>query len=211
MTDPNMPKGVFTLGLRELAFVPRWTVARTTRKPSVAEHSYYVAQYADGIAELIEWKGDRHRLLQHALWHDVEEMITGDIPGPVKRGIQNEHETLLAGAHEPSADMAYERYVSKMMNAHYGRKNKDLLNTARWEGLSIVKVADILEDLMFAIEQYRFGNRWMDNIRINDRIRLEPAIARLPGMDDDLKLRTVRSVLFNFVDVVAFRDPILPE
>ena len=35
---------------RDMAHVPRWVIARTHRRQSVAEHSYFVALYARQIA-----------------------------------------------------------------------------------------------------------------------------------------------------------------
>lgn len=76
---------MFERELRDLSFVKRWQILRSNRSQSVAEHSYYVAVYADQIATYFKWQGDRTALLRYALWHDAAEVATGDIPGPVKR------------------------------------------------------------------------------------------------------------------------------
>ena len=77
---------------RDLAYIQRWSIMRLHHRQSVAEHCFYVALYATDLAR---WtcgdvlSGDDHqfiaRIARFALWHDVEEAWTGDIPGPAKR------------------------------------------------------------------------------------------------------------------------------
>ena len=57
-------------------------------KENLAEHSYYVSVLADSLAEDFEFrfglKLDRYKVLKYALYHDIEEIFTGDIVSPVK-------------------------------------------------------------------------------------------------------------------------------
>lgn len=70
-----------------LCHVSRWTIVPMTRHDSVAEHSYRVAAIAEFIADRLEphiLKVDRLHLLHLALAHDIEEVLSGDIPTPAK-------------------------------------------------------------------------------------------------------------------------------
>jgi len=65
--------------------VDRWQVVRTDQRQSLAEHSYLVAMFAAkycrniGISYEIE-----NEAIRCALYHDLPEVLTGDIVAPVK-------------------------------------------------------------------------------------------------------------------------------
>lgn len=70
-----------------LSHVPRWAIVPHTRLQSVADHSFRVAIIADEIRRKAKLDHDKVRplnLLWGALVHDIDECVTGDIPGPVK-------------------------------------------------------------------------------------------------------------------------------
>ena len=72
--------------MRTLSYIPRWSIIRTTRTQNVAEHSYYVAVYTKQICDWLDVEPDeKAKLVWMALMHDVDEMITGDIPTPSKK------------------------------------------------------------------------------------------------------------------------------
>ena len=67
-----------------LRFVYRFSTCRTSRRESIAEHSYYTALY---VMFICDWLGDPQLMaeaLPKALMHDMEEARTGDIPRPFK-------------------------------------------------------------------------------------------------------------------------------
>jgi 5'-deoxynucleotidase YfbR-like HD superfamily hydrolase len=68
--------------------VIRYSGTKVLNKENLAEHSYYVSVLADSIAEDIEYKHeiniDRYKVLKYALYHDIEEIFTGDIVTPLK-------------------------------------------------------------------------------------------------------------------------------
>lgn len=68
------------LFLRDAAAVTRYHTQRTLRQQTLAAHQY-------GVAQLIHyvWPECRKELLLAAMFHDLPEYITGDIPSPAKR------------------------------------------------------------------------------------------------------------------------------
>lgn len=191
----------FRLGLREMAFVPRWGIARVTRKPSVAEHSYYVAQYADAIADIVEYEGDRAALLRWALWHDADEIVTGDIPGPIKRALRTEF----------TADLSLSMYVDDLMSKHFGPKGQAITNPSLWDAKAtkIIKMADMLDDCMFLCEQTRGGNTWVE--RVYDQVR-----HRLFRSVIDMRLSSKTEAALREELALALNDalagqPVIPE
>jgi 5'-deoxynucleotidase len=90
-------KLMFERELRDLSFVKRWSIVRTIRSQSVAEHTFFVAMYANDICAALGVDESIHlAVLQKALWHDVDEIFTGDIPGPAKRALCSDRESLTA-------------------------------------------------------------------------------------------------------------------
>lgn len=82
-----------------LSHVPRWSVVTTTRRQSVAEHSFRVAaivQYLLSEPRYIDWDQSYKRQgVIRALIHDAAESKSGDISGPFKRLVKewNKEET----------------------------------------------------------------------------------------------------------------------
>lgn len=90
-----------------MSSVKRWVIIEMSRAQSVAEHSFNVAVIANGLLDKLaldiigqgpstkfddsydEWKEGqlasmRADVLEWALMHDLPEVLTGDIPSPVK-------------------------------------------------------------------------------------------------------------------------------
>lgn len=84
-------------------YIQRWSLMRNTEKENVAEHSFQTAVIAHGLAVIrlayfpeLEPQVDPRDVLAAALFHDVSEVITGDLPTPVKY-------------HDPELKEAYKR------------------------------------------------------------------------------------------------------
>ena len=81
--------------IRNLPFagtVTRWHSVNCHRYPSVAEHSCLVALYAREIASRVYpdlSAEDQVLLYELALMHDLSEIVTGDMPSPIKRQLKN--------------------------------------------------------------------------------------------------------------------------
>ncbi len=72
-------------------YIQRWSLMRNAQAENIAEHSFQTAVIAHGLAvirrvrfpELTPQIDERDVVLK-ALYHDVSEVITGDMPTPVK-------------------------------------------------------------------------------------------------------------------------------
>ncbi len=68
-----------------MAFLPRWSILRRIREQSVAEHTFYVCLYSSQLCDLFSHDlQTREWVHRYALYHDVPELATGDIPHPFK-------------------------------------------------------------------------------------------------------------------------------
>lgn len=113
--------------VRDLDYVPRWSIVRKVHHQSVASHIYFVARYAMQIAELMQVPV-RQEFMWAILTHEDDELHSGDIPQPFKQ----KH-----GLQSPPI--------------------KGLLETEQW----ILKVADILESVLFLADEIAMGNTTM--------------------------------------------------
>lgn len=167
MNKPNRP---FASDLRDMAYVPRWAIARRNRQQYLAEHSYFVAVYADQIARMIEWKGDFAELLRVALYHDIDETITGDIPGPAKRAAWNKGRA--------------EETFGPLMRDKYGSDVVDLRSFASGEVRAIVSAADSIDEVAYLYEEVMLGNTWVSPVLKEAKARLSKRWKELPAHPD---------------------------
>jgi 5'-deoxynucleotidase len=74
--------------LARMKYIVRWGLMRNTRTENIQEHSLQVAMIAHALAvignELYGETNDIGRIVTVALYHDASEIITGDLPTPVK-------------------------------------------------------------------------------------------------------------------------------
>ena len=71
-----------------MRYIARWALMRNTRVENVEEHSYEVAVLAHALAvigrEVFHRELNPDRVACAALFHDASEIITGDMPTPIK-------------------------------------------------------------------------------------------------------------------------------
>jgi len=160
---------------RDLAWVPRWTIIRTLRQQSVAEHSFFVALYAHDIALLINQTPagntcnyDLGRLQRLALIHDAEEAITGDTPGPIKRSLYRD-----------DAD----EIVAKMVQRRFPHDPYTPSNEER----AIIRTASLLEETLYLAGEVQMGNRAAEAVFRRSTERLYRIWRTLPARKETLE------------------------
>jgi 5'-deoxynucleotidase len=74
--------------LYRLRLIQRWVLMRSAVPESVGEHSFQVALLTHALctigSELFDKQVDVGRAVVLALFHDAEEVVTGDLPAPIK-------------------------------------------------------------------------------------------------------------------------------
>ena len=66
--------------------VKRFHIVETTKTQSIAEHSFNVAMIAGAIGALLGW--DLSPVYRDALFHDIPEVMTGDLPHLFKKELK---------------------------------------------------------------------------------------------------------------------------
>ena len=74
--------------ISRMRYITRWGLMRNTFSENVAEHSHMVAVLAHSLAlirrDILGLDADPERCAAAALYHDASEILTGDLPTPIK-------------------------------------------------------------------------------------------------------------------------------
>ena len=147
--------------LSRMRYITRWGLMRNTFSENIQEHSHQVAVLAHALAlirrEILGLPGpDPDRCAAAALYHDASEILTGDLPTPIKY-------------HDPQIRAAYKR-VERL----YGERLLDMLPAELKKHYApyvleddpelepIVKGADKLSAYIKCIEEQKAGNTEFD-------------------------------------------------
>ena len=81
-------KNAFFATLARMKHISRWSLMRNTREENLCEHSFDTAVIAHALALLTNTRFggsvDEGRCVLLSLYHDASEILTGDLPTPVK-------------------------------------------------------------------------------------------------------------------------------
>ena len=74
--------------LSRMRFINRWALMRNSYTENIAEHSHQVAMLAHALAlirnQYFDGQVDAGAVAAAALYHDAPEILTGDMPTPIK-------------------------------------------------------------------------------------------------------------------------------
>ena len=142
-----------------MKFIRRWGLMRNTYPENVQEHSLRVAQVAHALAlirnRLFDGSVDAHRVAVLALYHDASEVLTGDLPSPIKYfnpEIKDAYKDIEARAAATLLDMVPEALVEDYRDILLATEDDR-------DSLDIVKAADKLCAYMKCLEESTAGNR----------------------------------------------------
>ncbi len=141
-----------------MSYITRWGLMRNARNESLSEHSLFTAYTAHYLAcsASVRFGADvRPELVAcAAMYHDAAEILTGDMPTPVKYGndaLRDEYKKVEASAERRLADMLPDDVREVMMPPLTG----SCLNERE---RAIVKAADKLSALVKCIEELSSGS-----------------------------------------------------
>ena len=157
--------------LNRLKLINRWSLMRNTQPENDAEHSLQVAMIAHAIAvigrERYGRKIDPEHVLALAVYHDATEVMTGDLPTPVKYYSED-----LRGAYKRMENMAADRLLKMLPEDMQGTYAPYLRQEEETEK-QIVKAADRIGAWIKCAEEKRAGNREFDYAAENVKKSLE--------------------------------------
>jgi 5'-deoxynucleotidase YfbR-like HD superfamily hydrolase len=143
---------------RQLANIQRCSTTRRIKQQSVAEHSYYVAVISLLLAQELKGDVDLGLLLQKALFHDLEEAMTGDIIYPLKHSSPEVNATL----EEITVEYCRKIFEKKFPKYEHFRGIQRFSKDG-YEG-EIVRLADAIELMVYCYEEFVNGNGHMQEL-----------------------------------------------
>lgn len=140
-------------------YINRWALMRNTRYETLSEHSAEVAEISHALAVIGNEKLGKNYNAERAallgLYHDLPEIITGDLPTPVK--YYSEETKLAYKAAEKNASKQLlsmlPDYLRKDYESLFKKKNDD---KELWR---LVKSADKICAYLKCVEERNAGNR----------------------------------------------------
>lgn len=151
-----MKKSGFFAMLFRMKYINRWGLMKNLVTENLKEHSFDVAVIAHCLGVFANRRGDLsidpNRLSTLALYHDAGEIITGDLPTPIK--YNNEQ---LKTAYKKLEKQADERLLS-LLPAELTEDFRKVFHPSEEEEL-FLKAADKLSALIKCMEEELAGNR----------------------------------------------------
>ena len=150
----------FSALFTRMNYIDRWGLMRNARAESLSEHSANVASIAHVLSEIAvsQFNADdvrTERVTVTALYHDISETLTGDMPTPVK--YRNDEIKQSYKAVEREAEEQIIRMVPETIQ-------NDMETYVKGIGLTqhekaIIKAADKIGALIKCIEEAQSGNK----------------------------------------------------
>ena len=169
--------------LARLKLSRRWALMRNTVPENDAEHSLQVAMIAHAIAVIARDRYgkpvDPEHILSLAVYHDATEVMTGDLPTPVKY-----HNDELRGAYHRLEALSADRLLRLLPEDMQPAFSPYLKQESGYDH-SLVKAADRISAYIKCMEEQRAGNREFDYAAEN--IRRSIADIDLPEVGDFLR------------------------
>ena len=141
-----------------MKYINRWALMRNSMNENLSEHSSDVAAIAHALCVLgnvrLQKSYNAERAAFLGLYHDMPEIITGDMPTPVKY-----HSEEMKKAYLAVENMASENLLSMLPEDVRGYYEGAFFKKEEDAGLwKIVKAADKLSALIKCIEEQKAGN-----------------------------------------------------
>ena len=169
--------------MARLRLIRRWSLMRNTQPENDAEHSLQVAMIAHALAVLAKERYNREVDPEHvvtlAVYHDAAEVLTGDLPTPVKY-----HSDHLREAYASVEEAATDRLVRMLPEALRPAMQPSLTERGTLS-MRLVKAADRISAYVHCLEEQRAGNREFDAAA--ERILASIQAIDLPEVQDFMK------------------------
>ena len=145
-----------------MRYITRWGLMRNTFSENIQEHSHQVAVLAHALAlirrDILQLEGpDPDRCAVAALYHDASEILTGDLPTPIKY-----YNPEIKSAYKQVERVAGERLLT-MLPQVLRESYAPLVLEEDPEVTPVVKAADKLSAYIKCVEEQKAGNTEFDS------------------------------------------------
>lgn len=143
--------------INRMKYIKRWSLMRSVREENIMEHSQEVAVIAHALAlienKMFNGRVDENLVLKMAQYHEVGEVITGDLPTPIKY-----FNPEIKNAYKDLEKNACEKLLSMLPDELKESYTEYILPDTSKKEYQIVKYADRLSAYLKCVEEIKAGN-----------------------------------------------------
>lgn len=151
--------------MSRMKYINRWALMRNSYPENISEHSLEVGMIAHVLALISNKRCGRHLNAERAaligMYHDCTEIITGDMPTPIKyynTDTKDAYKNVEQQAAEELLEMLPEYLRNEYESLFFQKEDEEYL----WK---IVKAADRLSAYIKCVEEEKTGNREFANAK----------------------------------------------
>ncbi len=179
----------FFATISRMKYIERWALMRSTRPENLSEHALEVATIAHVLCLIGNRRYDRklnaERAAMLGLYHDATEIITGDMPTPVKyhsSGIRQAYGLVEKAAARRLLDLLPEDLRESYEDILLPEKS-DISESEKYLR-RLVKAADKLSALIKCIEEENAGNAEFRTAKESIEAMIGDLARELPEVED---------------------------
>lgn len=154
-----MIKSNFFAFISRMKYINRWGLMHSTKEENVSEHSLDVAVIAHALATIqkkrLNKNIDPNKTVLYAIYHDSSEILTGDMPTPVKYfnpAIKTAYKEVELSASKSLLNMLPEDFHDEYESVLIPKKEDEEI----WK---TIKAADKISAYIKCIEEEKSGNK----------------------------------------------------
>ena len=140
-----------------MKYIKRWSLMRSVREENIMEHSQQVAMLAHALAvinnKVFGGAVDAEKCVLYAVYHECSEVMTGDLPTPIKYFNNSIH-----GAYKSLEDKACDKLLMMLPEEIREEMGAFVKPDTSSEEYKIVKAADRFAAYVKCLEEQRCGN-----------------------------------------------------
>lgn len=144
--------------ISRMKLIQRWGLMRNTQTENIQEHSLQVAMVGHMLAvirnRLFDGDVDPDRVATLAIYHDCSEVITGDLPTPIKN-FNKEITSAYKKIEHHAAERVYKMLPTELREEYESLLFKQEKDEEHWK---LVKAADKICAYLKCLEELQAGN-----------------------------------------------------
>ena len=144
--------------MARMKLIKRWSLMKSVTDENIAEHSAQVAQIAHALAliknRMFGGALDPDRIASAALYHETSEVLTGDLPTPIKY-----YNPEIRRSYKDIEKIANDKLISMLPEALQADYRELIEIPSDSYEHRLIKAADKISAYIKCIEEMRSGNR----------------------------------------------------